>query len=358
VLRTPLYEEHRSLDASFTGFGGWEMPVRYGSDLDEHHAVRTSAGIFDISHMSEFSIIGKDAASFLDYAVVTQVSKLAVGRAKYTMLCREDGGVIDDLIVYRVHEVDFLIIANAANRVAVQGALEQRARNFDVAVTDNSDSTALIAIQGPSAASVLQKLCSIDLSPLRYYSVASAEISGRTALLARTGYTGEDGFEVLVQNPDAVTIWRELLATGGVKPCGLAARDTLRLEAGMPLYGHELSLQTTPFSASLGRIVNLDRNEFVGKSALLAETRGPRLYALRGDGRRAARAGYQVFFQGSDSPLGEITSGVLSPTLGYPIGFAYLSAEVETGTELEVDVRGTRVGYEVVKTPFYRRENG
>lgn len=358
MLRTPLYEEHKLLGASFTDFGGWEMPVRYGSDLEEHHAVRTSAGIFDISHMSEFSIVGDDAASFLDYAVVTQVSKLAVGRAKYTMICREDGGVIDDLIVYRLDEVDFLIIANAANRANVKSALEQRAKNFSVTITDNSDDTALIAIQGPAAAAIVQTLTTTDLAPLRYYSIASAEVSGCTALLARTGYTGEDGFEILIQNKDAVKVWRELLATNQVKPCGLASRDTLRLEAGMPLYGHELSVETTPYSASLGRIINLDRDDFVGKVALTEESSGPRLYALRGEGKRAARAGYQVFFPGKTDPLGEIASGVLSPTLGYPIGFAYLSAEVETGTKLEADVRGTRIGYEVVKTPFYRRENG
>jgi len=358
VLRTPLYEEHKSLGANFTDFGGWEMPVRYGSDLDEHHAVRSSAGIFDISHMSEFSIVGDDAARFLDYAVVTQVSKLAVGKAKYTMICREDGGVIDDLIVYRLHDIDFLIIANAANREAVRNALQQRASGFAVTVTDNSDDTALIAIQGPNAAGVLQKLTTTDLAPLRYYSIASAEVVGCAALLARTGYTGEDGFEILVQNKDAVKVWQALIATNQVKPCGLASRDTLRLEAGMPLYGHELTLDTTPYSASLGRIINLDRDDFVGKSALTSETKGPRLYALRGEGKRAARAGYQVFLPGESAPIGEITSGVLSPTLGYPIGFAYLSAEVETGTKLEADVRGTRIGYEVVKTPFYRRENG
>ena len=358
MLRTPLYEEHKSLGATFTDFGGWDMPVRYGSDLDEHHAVRNSAGVFDISHMSEFSIVGDDAAKFLDYCVVTQVSKLAVGKAKYTMICQEDGGVIDDLIVYRLHEHDFLIIANAANRTAVSQALNEREKNFSVQVTDNSDDTALLAIQGPKAAEILQTLTTTDLAPLRYYSIASAEVAGLTALLARTGYTGEDGFEILVQNRDAVTLWRALLATGEVTPCGLASRDTLRLEAGMPLYGHELNLETTPYSAQLGRIINLDRDDFVGRAALSNPTPGPRLYALKGEGKRAARAGYEVFLPGSAEPLGEITSGVLSPTLGYPIGFAYLSGEVETGTTLEADVRGTRVGYEVVKTPFYRRENG
>ena len=360
MQRTPLFEEHKLLGASFTDFGGWEMPVRYGSDLDEHHAVRNSAGLFDISHMSEFSIVGDDAAKFLDFALVTEVSKLANGRAKYTMICREDGGVIDDLIVYRIHDIDFLIIANASNRQAVHTALQERSKGFEINLIDNSDDTALIAIQGPKAQEILQKITSIDVGPLKYYSIASAEIAGLTSLIARTGYTGEDGFEVLVQSKDATALWRALLEAGGedLKPCGLASRDTLRLEAGMPLYGHELSLDVNPFSAGLGRIVQLDRDDFIGKSALANPSTSKKLYALRGEGKRAARAGYQVFFPGSEDSMGEITSGVLSPTLGYPIGFAYLSGEVETGTRLEADVRGTRVGYEVVTTPFYRRQNG
>lgn len=360
MQRTPLFEEHAALGASFTDFGGWEMPVRYGSDLDEHHAVRNSAGLFDISHMSEFSVSGDASGEFLDYALVTQVSKLANGRAKYTMITQEDGGVIDDVIVYRIQDDDFLIIANASNRVSVHSALKQRAAGFEVSVADSSDDTALIAIQGPVAERILQKLTNIDISPLKYYSIASAEVASLNAMIARTGYTGEDGFEILVHSKDAVTLWRALLAAGGdeIRACGLASRDTLRLEAGMPLYGHELSTSTTPFSAGLGRVVQLDRSDFVGRSALLNPSTDTKLYAIRGEGKRAARAGYQVYFPGSDRPLGEITSGVLSPTLGYPIGFAYLSEDVETGTRLEADVRGTRVSYEVVKTPFYRRENG
>lgn len=360
MLKTPLYDEHQALGATFTDFGGWDMPVRYGSDLTEHHAVRNSAGLFDISHMSEFSVVGDDAAKFLDYAFVTEVSKLAPGRAKYSILCNSDGKSLDDVIIYRLADVDYLVIANAANRAVVAKELSERAKNFNVNITDNSDDTALVALQGPKSAAILQKVSSIEIAPLKYYSIASAEVAGLTALIARTGYTGEDGFEILVQSKDAVTLWRELIKAGGedLTPCGLAARDTLRLEAGMPLYGHELTLETTPFSANLGRSVNLDRADFVGKAALEKPHSGPKLYGLVGEGKRAARAGYPVFLPGSDSPIGEITSGVLSPTLGYPIGFAYLSAELETGSKLEADVRGTRVGYEVVNLPFYRRQNG
>jgi aminomethyltransferase len=360
MLRTPLYDEHHALGATFTDFGGWEMPVRYGSDLDEHHAVRNSAGLFDISHMSEFSVVGDDAAKFLDYAFVTEVSKLNPGKAKYSILCNENGKSIDDVIIYRLAEVDYLVIANAANRAAVAKALNDRAGGFAVQVIDNSDETALVALQGPKSAAILQKVTNIQIEPLKYYSIASAEVAGLTALIARTGYTGEDGFEILVHSNDAVKLWRELIKAGGeaLTPCGLAARDTLRLEAGMPLYGHELTAETTPFSANLGRSVHLDRGDFVGKAALVKPHTGPKLYGLIGEGKRAARAGYSVFMPGGTEPIGEITSGVLSPTLGYPIGFAYLSAELETGSKLEADVRGTRVGYEVVNLPFYRRQNG
>lgn len=336
------------------------MPVRYGSDLDEHHAVRTSAGLFDISHMSEFSIVGDDAGKFLDHALVSEVSKIAVGRAKYTMICAEDGGVIDDLIVYRLHELDFLIIANASGRQAVWEALNARKGGFELdQLTDNSDETALVAIQGPKAVAILQQISSIDLGPLRYYSIASAEVAGIAALLARTGYTGEDGFEVLVQSGDAVALWNALLAAGGddLTACGLACRDTLRLEAGMPLYGHELGLDKNPFQAGLGRVVNLGR-DFVGAAALAAaseRTDLPQLFGLRGEGRRAARAEYEIFLPGGDSAIGVVTSGALSPTLGYPIAMAYLSGNLAAGDKVEADVRGTRIEFEIVDLPFYRR---
>ena len=360
VLRTPLYAEHQKLGASFTDFGGWDMPVRYGSDLDEHHAVRNSAGLFDISHMSEFSVVGDDAAKFLDHALVSEVSKIAVGRAKYTMICDENGGVIDDLIVYRLHDLDFLIIANASGRQAVWEALNARKGNFQLdQLTDNSDDTALIAIQGPKAVVILQRLSSIDLGPLRYYSIASAEVAGLTVLLARTGYTGEDGFEIVVPSGDAVTLWNALIAEGGdeLSPCGLACRDTLRLEAGMPLYGHELGLDKSPFQAGLGRVVNLGR-DFVGADALAQASENhevARLYGLRGEGRRAARADYEIFMPGGDSAVGVVTSGALSPTLGYPIAMAYLTGNLSTGDKVEADVRGTRIEFEVVDLPFYRR---
>jgi len=364
VQTTTLFPKHQSLGATFTDFGGWNMPVRYGSDLDEHHAVRNSAGLFDISHMAEITILG-DAGQFLDYAVVSKVSALADGRAKYTMICNEDGGVIDDLIVYRLDAQDYLIIANASNRQAVVKALRERSAGFDVEIRDISDEYSLLAFQGPKSAEILQALITpdyageiYDLTGLKYYAIAPAQIAGIPALIARTGYTGEDGFELLVANSDAEKLW-DLIASKGVTPCGLAARDTLRLEAGMPLYGHELESDLTAFEAGLEKIISFDK-QFVGRDALEKKQSKPltrKLYALKGEGRRAARADYEIFLPEGENPIGVVTSGVLSPTLGYPIAMAYLSGELElpVGSKLEADVRGTRVEYEVVAMPFYKR---
>ncbi len=356
--QTPLHAEHARLGASFTDFGGWDMPVRYSSDLAEHEAVRTSAGLFDISHMAEIFVSGPQAASFLDYALVIQSSAIAVGKAKYALICNAQGGIIDDLIVYRLAEDQFLVIANAGNRYAVVEALKERAtfQGF-VGVEDRSDDFALLAVQGPTATQLLQKVVDIDLSQLPYYSIAQGKVSGVDAYLCRTGYTGEDGFEVLIPATAAVKIFNELLGLG-ITPCGLASRDTLRLEAGMPLYGHELSLETNPFQAGLGRVVKLDRDEdFVGKSALAQLAEKPQdqvLVGLVGTGKRAARADYEIF--SGERSIGKVTSGALSPSLGYPVAMAYVSKDfAEVGDQVEVDIRGTRLAMTVVKLPFYKR---
>ena len=335
------------------------MPVRYTSDLAEHQAVREQAGLFDISHMAEIFVSGSDAASFLDYALVINSSAIAVGKAKYALICNEDGGIIDDLIVYRLAGDLFLVIANAGNRHAVVSALKERAalKNFN-GVEDKSDDFALLAVQGPKATELLQKLVDIDLAPLPYYSIATGSIDGVPGYLCRTGYTGEDGFEVLVPSTSAVQIFNALLNTG-ITACGLAARDTLRLEAGMPLYGHELNLDVNPFEAGLGRVVKLDREEdFVGKSALTALSTKEQekvLVGLTGEGKRAARAEYKIY--SGETEIGEITSGALSPTLGYPVAMGYVSkANSELGTEVSVDIRGTRLPMTVVELPFYKRK--
>ncbi|MEY4714310.1 MAG: glycine cleavage system aminomethyltransferase GcvT [Actinomycetota bacterium] len=356
---TPLQPEHEKLGASFTDFGGWNMPVRYGSDLAEHHAVRESAGLFDISHMAEFWVSGSDAGQMLDQALVNPPSEIAVGRAKYNLICNPQGGVIDDLIVYRISEDEFLVIANAGNRDAVSKALGERTLG-NAKVEDQSDDWALLALQGPKATAILQKVASIELEPLRYYSIAKGEIAGTPTYFCRTGYTGEDGFEVLIPASAAGKIWQLLLETGGqdLTACGLAARDTLRLEAGMPLYGHELGLDRSPFEANLGRSVKLER-EFVGSEALTkikADGIKSKLFGLKGEGKRAARADYEIFLPGSNEVIGTVTSGALSPTLGYPVAMAYLSKpELEVGAKVEVDIRGTRTEFEIAQLPFYKR---
>jgi aminomethyltransferase len=379
---TALYDEHKKLGASFTDFGGWQMPLKYSSELAEHHAVRQSAGLFDLSHMGEVWVTGADAAAFLDYALVGKISAMPVGKAKYSLICDEDGGIIDDLITYRRPAGEgtasgggdvFLVVPNAGNAAVVAAALAERAAGFDANVEDASATTSLIAVQGPKAQELLLRLVPAaqhDLvTELKYYAAVEVPIlvggAGLDLLLARTGYTGEDGFEIFVPNDDAAGLWQALLAIaddGELTPAGLASRDSLRLEAGMPLYGNELSLQGDPFAACLGPVVALSKEgDFVGKAALAAKkeagagsTSGRRLVGLKGLGRRAGRAHYPVLKDGNI--VGEVTSGQPSPTLGYPIAMAYIDVEfTEVGTALEVDLRGKAEAFEVVDLPFYRR---
>lgn len=361
AVESPLAAEHEQLGATFTDFAGWRMPVRYASDLAEHHAVRKAAGLFDLSHMGEVEFAGPQAAAALDHALAGKLSAVKVGRAKYSLLCAPDGGVLDDLVVYRLAEDRFLVVVNAANAAADTAELLARAAGFDVQVTDRSAETALIAVQGPLAAEILHGLTDAAIvDGLKYYAAAPATVAGIDVLLARTGYTGEDGFELYVPVDRAVELWRAVLAAGagtGLVPAGLACRDTLRLEAGMALYGHELTTQTNPFAAGLRRVVALDK-DFVGRDALaaLAEQEPARtLCGLSGDGRRAGRAGAAVL--GPDGAVvGEVTSGVLSPTLGVPVALAFVDTALTTpGTRLTVDVRGHGQPYAVVPLPFYRR---
>lgn len=372
---TPLHDEHVALGASMTEFGGWQMPLRYGSDLAEHNAVRTAAGLFDLSHMGEITVTGPGAGAALDYAFVGWLSTLEVGRARYTMIAQEDGAVIDDLVVYRTGESEFLVVANAGNAEVVLGELVERVRGFDAEVTFTSPETALIAVQGPLAEGIVTALASPEtadaIAGLKYYAITTAVVAGLDVLVARTGYTGEDGFELFVPADQAVTLWRALLAQGapvGLVPAGLSCRDSLRLEAGMPLYGHELDLTTAPYEAGLGRVVRLDKTgpdgdplPFVGREALAARKASQParvLVGLKVAGRRPARAGYPVAFDATklDLVIGHVTSGAPSPTLGYPIALAYVTPEVSAvGTRLAVDVRGRGEAVEVVELPFYRR---
>ncbi|MFP5312883.1 MAG: glycine cleavage system aminomethyltransferase GcvT, partial [Actinomycetes bacterium] len=345
---------------------GWQMPLKYSSELAEHHAVRKAAGLFDLSHMGEVWVTGPGAAAFLDYALAGKLSAVAVGKAKYSLICDADGGIIDDLITYRRAEDKFLVVPNAGNAAVVAQALQERAAGFDVVVEDVSAETSLVAIQGPAAEAILLQLVPAEqhslVTELKYYAAEEVGIAiGGTVhhlLLARTGYTGEDGFEIYVPNVDAAGLWEALLEAGedsGLVPAGLAARDSLRLEAGMPLYGNELSRHVNAYAAGLGPVVSLAKeSDFVGKAALadlkaagIGSTVGQKLVGLKGTGRRAARGHYPVL---KDSTLvGEVTSGQPSPTLGYPVALAYVDVEfAEVGTVLDVDLRGKPERFEVV----------
>ncbi|TDD79088.1 glycine cleavage system aminomethyltransferase GcvT [Actinomadura rubrisoli] len=355
--KTPLHDVHQDLGANLVGFAGYLMPLRYTSETAEHQAVRTAAGLFDLSHMGEILLTGPAAGAALDYALVGNLSPMAVGKARYTMICGHDGGVLDDLIVYRLADETWMVVANAANAATVRDALIERAADFDTIVDDRSDSYALIALQGPRSQAILEGFTGAPLADLRYYAILADKVAGVDALVARTGYTGEDGFELFVDSADAVRLWGELVKVDGVVPAGLSARDTLRLEAGMALYGNELTTETTPFEAGLGRVVKLDKTvDFVGKAALAAQAQTPagrRLVGLVAQGRRAPRQGYEVVAS-DGTPCGIVTSGAPSPTLGRPIAMAYLDSGVgETG--LAVDVRGRREPVDVVALPFYKR---
>lgn len=372
---SPLHDEHVALGAALTSFAGWQMPLRYTSDLAEHTAVRTAAGLFDLSHMGELEVTGPQAAAALDAALVGHLSALAEGRARYTMIVDEHGGVLDDLVVYRLAPERFVVVANASNVAVVREALRERLAGFDAALDDASLRTALVAVQGPRAQEVVASQtepADVDaVRALRYYAAVPATVAGLPALVARTGYTGEDGFELFVEAADAPALWRALLAAGaphGLVPAGLSARDSLRLEAGMPLYGNELDRTTTPYDAGLGRVVRLDKTDadgnplpFVGRDALAgrADSQPARvLVGLQGLGRRAARHGYAVLASAETGAahVGTVTSGAPSPTLGHPVAMAYVTPEVSApGTELVVDVRGRAEPVRVVALPFYRR---
>ena len=362
--KTPLHQQHEEAGASFTDFAGFDMPVRYTSDLQEHHAVRNGAGLFDLSHMAEIDIAGPDAAEFLDVALSNRLSTIAVGQAKYSLVLNDDGGIIDDLIVYRLAPDRFWIVANAANRSSAVAALTVRATGFDVLVSDISDDWALIAVQGPHSLALVVNTPSIvpavPLGELRYYRISAAAIGDSKSYIARTGYTGEDGYEIFVPVAHAVALWQELVSVGAphqLTLCGLACRDTLRLEAGMPLYGHELSLATTPHQAGLARVVDATKEDFVGKSALLdqPDAKSRVLVGLVAEGRRAPRADYPVM--SGETVVGVVTSGALSPTLGYPVAMAYVDPEFATpGTQIAVDVRGANLPVTVTTLPFYTRK--
>jgi aminomethyltransferase len=363
VRDTPLRAVHERLGATMTEFAGWLMPLRYGSETAEHNAVRTNAALFDLSHMGEIAVTGPGAGAALDYALCGWPSLLSAGRARYTMLCAPDGGILDDLIVYRQAADRFLVVANAANTSVVLAQLTERCSG-EVTVTDESAVTGLVSIQGPNGCGLLSAVTDLPLASLPYYAGAYGRVAGREAWVARTGYTGEDGFEIFCAPADCEPIWDALTASpssgsavaGGLPAAGLAARDTLRLEAGMPLYGNELGPGDTPYEAGLGRVVRLDKpGDFVGREALAARAaEGPRrtLIGLVSRSRRVPRHGYPVLSAAGDR-VGVVTSGAPSPTLGTPIAMAYV--EGDAGGPFGIDVRGKTEPAQVTGLPFYDR---
>ena len=370
LAQTPLHDWHVAHGGRMVEFGGWSMPVQYRSIVDEHQATRHAAGLFDISHMGRIRFDGAGAAQYLDSLVTRDVTRLKPGQVRYALMTNDDGGVLDDVLVYHLQDAAggsyYLLVVNASNRPKIIRWLGQHPEPSDVIVTDLTTSWAMIAVQGPLALGLVQPLVEQNLSALKYYWAAETRIAGHGGIVSRTGYTGEDGCELIVGNRAVVDLWEKLLAAGaaqGVMPAGLGARDTLRLEAGMPLYGHELNEQTHPYMAGLGFAVNLEAEPFAGQSALrqaASDASYPRIVGLKLTGRRPAREGYPVLQRpegsGEARQVGQVTSGTFSPTLQQPIAMALVEAgAAAVGNQLEVDVRGQMVAAEVVPLPFYKR---
>jgi aminomethyltransferase len=360
LQRTPFYDDHVALGGRIVPFAGFELPVQYRGVIPEHEAVRTSAGLFDVSHMGEVFVRGPRAFDTVQYLVTNDVSRLGDGDALYTCMCNESGGVVDDLVVYRLAADEYLICVNAANR-AKDFAFMQAHDPFGAELVDEGDAWAQLAIQGPAAPALVQRLASVDVLGLRRYTAARASFAGVDGcLVARTGYTGEDGFEVFAPVATSRALFRDVLAAGaddGLEPIGLGARDTLRLEAGMHLYGHELTDDTTPWQAGLARVVAMDKpGGFVGRDALLARkgNAAEKLVSLTLEGKRIPRQGMTLSYEGE--PVGTVTSGTLSPTLGYGIALAYLRRDLDVpGATVDVDIRGKLAPAVVRRGAFYKR---
>jgi aminomethyltransferase len=356
LKRTPLHDIHVALGGKIVPFAGYEMPVQYAGGITaEHKAVREGCGIFDVSHMGEFWITGDRAVDFVNYVTTNDVAALAVGQVHYSTILNERGTIEDDCLVYRFAD-RIMMVVNASNAAKDFAHIARHAARFGVNLTDASDDTALLAVQGPRAAEILQGLTATDLPAIKYYHFVEGEVAGHAAIISRTGYTGEDGFELYIPNESAVPLWEALLATGRVTPAGLGARDTLRLEMGMALYGNDIDDTTTPLEAGLAWLVKLNKGDFVGRDALVAQKeRGlpRRLVGFTMPERSFPRHGYPVFYDGA--PSGEVRSGTMSPTLGVPIGTAYLPiAGTKEGTTFEIEIRGKRLPATVVKPPFYK----
>jgi aminomethyltransferase len=356
---TPLNAVHRRMGAKMVDFGGWDMPVQYSGVLEEHRAVRQGVGLFDVSHMGEIEIRGPEASKLVDWVTTNDASKLAMGQAQYSALLYQHGGFVDDILVHKIAGDHFFLCVNAANQDKDYQHIVEHNR-FDARVENAGERYAQLAVQGPRALATLQKLTRVELAPIGYYHFADGAVSGAPARIARTGYTGEDGFEIYIPPDQAERLWAEILAAGaefGIKPCGLGARNTLRLEAAMALYGHEIHASVTAWEAGLGWIVKLEKGDFIGREALVQQkARGVtrKLVGFEMTGRGIGRDGYEVYVDGS--PAGWVTSGGPSPTLSKNIGLCYLpNALARTGRTIHIMVRGVLIPANTVPTPFYRR---
>jgi aminomethyltransferase len=360
LKKTILFDCYKDYGGKTIDFGGWDLPVQFSSIKAEHEAVRTKAGLFDVSHMGEVLVTGDGALSYLQKMMTNDVSKLKVGQAQYTAMCYEDGGTVDDLLIYKRDEGNYLLVVNASN---LEKDLEwmNKHKTSDVEIEDKSDNYALLALQGPLAEKTLQKLTSIPLNEIKFFRFQeNVQICGQNVLISRTGYTGEDGFELYASPESIVVLWEAILMAGesdGVVPAGLGARDTLRFESGLPLYGQELSQDISPLEAGLGFVVKLNKEDFIGKQALARQKENgvPRkLIGLEMIDKGIPRTGYKVFH--NDEEIGEVTTGTQSPTLNKNIGFALLNTEHATvGTEVIVQVRKRMLKAEIIATPFYKR---
>lgn len=354
--RTPLYDWHVSQGARMVDFAGWEMPIQYTTITDEHQTVRTGAGLFDISHMGRLSFAGPDALALIQQVYTNNAATMKEGQARYGLVCNEKGGIRDDVLVYR-WPYGYAMVVNASNREKIVTWLAHHKGTRNVDIVDQTFDTAMVAVQGPKALEICKGLTAADAQQLKYYFATPTTYQGKPAVLSRTGYTGEDGVEVMVGKAQAVQLWEELIQRGA-KPAGLGARDTLRLEAAMPLYGHELSEEIDPFQAGLDWAVKLDKGDFVGREALVKRREDaalPKRVGLEIEGKRIAREGASVSRDGKE--IGRITSGTFVPTLAKAIAMAYVApAATAVGTTLEVDVRGKPAPARVVPLPFYRRK--
>lgn len=361
LKRTTLYDKHKELGARLVEFAGWEMPIQYSNLVEEHNTVRNKVGIFDVSHMGTFRITGTQAFDFLQYMVPNDLNRISKGKAIYSQLCNEHGYVLDDLIIYHIDDNLFYMVVNASNVDKDFTWLRKQSEEFDIKLENLADSTAVLALQGPMAQNTLQKIVNENLSDLKTFNLIKAKVQDIEIIISRTGYTGEDGFELIFENQYATKIFELIFEAGkefGILPIGLGARDTLRLEANLPLYGHELDENTTPLEAKLTWSVRLNKENFIGKKALESQKEKgleKTIIGIKCLSRIVPREGYPILSE--DEILGKVTSGTFSPTLNYPIALAYVNnkREYKIGDILDVEIRGKNHTVEVTTLPFYKR---